>query len=245
MATPSASGRGTRESRREHSIGRSISSTFIPIRLGYLILAILALHALSASATVRQPPLRSLSSVSTSNGGIHVDTPQQPEQGIQGRHAGYPSPGTPSTADIPFADAHAQPVPQVPLLPGPRTRSRRGTADGHPAQPNSGQGQSGHAHEAGAGAGTTPAQTTHTHTHTSPKPKILSDLRRRSIYQVLTDRFGLDLGLNADGTEKMVRCDPDERRYCGGTWKGIERRLGYIQGMGFDTGRFLSRCGHG
>jgi alpha-amylase len=67
-----------------------------------------------------------------------------------------------------------------------------------------------------------------------PKP----DLRHRSIYQVLTDRFGLDLGLNEDGSDKIVRCDPDERRYCGGTWKGIERRLGYMQGMGFDTGAY-------
>ena len=24
--------------------------------------------------------------------------------------------------------------------------------------------------------------------------------------------------------------------YCGGTWKGLESRLGYIQEMGFDTG---------
>lgn len=32
-------------------------------------------------------------------------------------------------------------------------------------------------------------------------------------------------------------CDPTERDYCGGTWKGVERNLGYIQQMGFDTSR--------
>jgi hypothetical protein len=56
-----------------------------------------------------------------------------------------------------------------------------------------------------------------------------SELRHRSIYQVLTDRF-------ARPDEHMAPCDLARRRYCGGTWKGIERKLGYIQGMGFDTG---------
>lgn len=55
-------------------------------------------------------------------------------------------------------------------------------------------------------------------------------LRERSIYQVVTDRFE-----RADG--ENAYCDPVERRYCGGGWKGIERRLGYIQGMGFDTSK--------
>lgn len=53
-------------------------------------------------------------------------------------------------------------------------------------------------------------------------------LRERSIYQVVTDRFERPDGENAF-------CDPAERKYCGGGWKGIERQLGYIQGMGFDT----------
>lgn len=54
-------------------------------------------------------------------------------------------------------------------------------------------------------------------------------LRERSIYQVVTDRFE-----RADGA--LAPCDPAERKYCGGGWKGIERQLPYIQGMGFDTG---------
>ncbi|BEI88484.1 uncharacterized protein CcaverHIS019_0112020 [Cutaneotrichosporon cavernicola] len=53
-------------------------------------------------------------------------------------------------------------------------------------------------------------------------------LRERSIYQVITDRFE-----RPDGA--VVDCDPAERRYCGGGWKGIQRQLAYIQGMGFDT----------
>ncbi|WVQ81037.1 hypothetical protein IAT38_003144 [Cryptococcus sp. DSM 104549] len=55
-----------------------------------------------------------------------------------------------------------------------------------------------------------------------------AELRQRSIYQVLTDRF-------ARGDGQMVDCDPAQRVHCGGNWKGIEGRLDYIQGMGFDT----------
>jgi alpha-amylase len=55
------------------------------------------------------------------------------------------------------------------------------------------------------------------------------DLRQRSIYQVLTDRFA-----RTDGQNTV--CDTGRREYCGGTWKGITSRLGYIQEMGFDTG---------
>ena len=58
------------------------------------------------------------------------------------------------------------------------------------------------------------------------------DLRHRSIYQVLTDRFSRP-------DDILAPCDLARRPYCGGTWKGIERRLGYIQGMGFDTGASL------
>jgi alpha-amylase len=57
----------------------------------------------------------------------------------------------------------------------------------------------------------------------------LSELRHRSIYQVLTDRF-------ARPDDHLAPCDLARKSYCGGTWKGIERKLGYIQGMGFDTG---------
>jgi alpha-amylase len=55
-------------------------------------------------------------------------------------------------------------------------------------------------------------------------------LRHRSIYQVLTDRFA-----RSDGRWDAP-CDLGARDYCGGDWKGIEGMLGYIQGMGFDTG---------
>ena len=58
----------------------------------------------------------------------------------------------------------------------------------------------------------------------------LAELRQRSVYQVLTDRFARSDGL-------VTPCDAGQRRYCGGTWKGIEQRLGYIQNMGFDTSR--------
>jgi len=55
------------------------------------------------------------------------------------------------------------------------------------------------------------------------------DLRQRSVYQVLTDRFERGDGQN-------TYCDPSRREYCGGTWRGIASRLDYIQEMGFDTG---------
>lgn len=53
--------------------------------------------------------------------------------------------------------------------------------------------------------------------------------RGRTIYQVLTDRFGL-----ANGTE-VAKCDPTLGVHCGGTWKGITEHLDYIQGMNFDA----------
>jgi alpha-amylase len=53
--------------------------------------------------------------------------------------------------------------------------------------------------------------------------------RERSIYQLLTDRFALS---NGDTT---APCNVEKGRYCGGTWAGIEEKLDYIQGMGFDA----------
>lgn len=47
-----------------------------------------------------------------------------------------------------------------------------------------------------------------------------------SIYQVLTDRFALT---NGSSTDCWIR------GYCGGTYKGIQNKLDYIQGMGFDA----------
>ncbi|KAI0317669.1 glycoside hydrolase family 13 protein [Amylostereum chailletii] len=50
----------------------------------------------------------------------------------------------------------------------------------------------------------------------------------RSIYQLITDRFA-----TTNGT--ATPCDSSKREYCGGTWKGIEDHLDYIQYMGFDA----------
>ena len=49
----------------------------------------------------------------------------------------------------------------------------------------------------------------------------------RSVYQLLTDRFAKD---QPDGNA----CG-NLSAYCGGTYKGIENNLDYIQGMGFDA----------
>lgn len=56
-----------------------------------------------------------------------------------------------------------------------------------------------------------------------------ADWRSRSIYQVLTDRFA-----RTDGSTTAA-CPTEDRRYCGGTYRGIISRLDYIQGMGFDA----------
>lgn len=53
--------------------------------------------------------------------------------------------------------------------------------------------------------------------------------RSRSIYQVLTDRFW-----RPDNSTTSA-CDVTESTYCGGTWKGIEYKLDYIQGLGADA----------
>ena len=52
------------------------------------------------------------------------------------------------------------------------------------------------------------------------------DWSTRSIYQIMTDRFAL-----SDGSSPQC----DLLKYCGGTWKGIENKLDYIQGMGFSA----------
>ncbi|KAJ3859433.1 alpha-amylase [Lentinula novae-zelandiae] len=54
------------------------------------------------------------------------------------------------------------------------------------------------------------------------------DWTKRSIYQVVTDRFAL-------GNGSSPRCATNERKYCGGNWQGIISKLDYIQGMGFDA----------
>ncbi|CUA73956.1 GH13 alpha-amylase precursor [Rhizoctonia solani] len=55
-----------------------------------------------------------------------------------------------------------------------------------------------------------------------------SEWQSRSIYQVLTDRFA-----TSDGSGPS--CNTGDRKYCGGTFKGITNHLDYIQGMGFDS----------
>ncbi|KAJ4474354.1 glycoside hydrolase superfamily [Lentinula aciculospora] len=54
------------------------------------------------------------------------------------------------------------------------------------------------------------------------------DWTKRSIYQVVTDRFAL-------GNGSSPSCDTSEKKYCGGNWQGIISKLDYIQGMGFDA----------
>ncbi|TRM63251.1 glycoside hydrolase family 13 protein [Schizophyllum amplum] len=54
------------------------------------------------------------------------------------------------------------------------------------------------------------------------------DWRQRTIYQLVTDRFGLP-------DESFPACDPASAQYCGGTWRGVEKHLDYIQDMGFDA----------
>lgn len=55
--------------------------------------------------------------------------------------------------------------------------------------------------------------------------------RKRSIYQLVTDRFALD---NSTGSPKTF-CDTSARAYCGGSWQGVIGQLDYIQGLGFDA----------
>lgn len=57
---------------------------------------------------------------------------------------------------------------------------------------------------------------------------FLADLKQRSVYQIMTDRF-------ARGDGKVTFCDPADKAYCGGDWRGIIKQLDYIQQMGFDT----------
>ncbi|EKG16140.1 hypothetical protein MPH_06577 [Macrophomina phaseolina MS6] len=54
-----------------------------------------------------------------------------------------------------------------------------------------------------------------------------NDWRSRSIYQVIVDRFA-----RTDGSTTEP-CDVEKKLHCGGTWKGLENKLDYIQGMGF------------
>ncbi|KAJ7030168.1 glycoside hydrolase family 13 protein [Mycena alexandri] len=54
------------------------------------------------------------------------------------------------------------------------------------------------------------------------------DWSKRSIYQLVTDRF-------ATSNNSVAPCDTSLRTYCGGSWTGIIDHLDYIQQMGFDA----------
>ena len=51
--------------------------------------------------------------------------------------------------------------------------------------------------------------------------------RSKTIYQIVTDRFWR--------TDDSTAPCKDIFTYCGGSWKGIQKQLDYIQGMGFDA----------
>ena len=55
--------------------------------------------------------------------------------------------------------------------------------------------------------------------------KTKAEWKGRSIYQVLTDRFAR--------TKDTGTCN--YKKYCGGSYKGIQNKLDYIKGMGFDA----------
>jgi len=58
-------------------------------------------------------------------------------------------------------------------------------------------------------------------------PKTAEEWKSRSVYQIITDRFA-----RTDGDDTPCY---DLTKYCGGTFKGIQNNLDYIQGMGFDA----------
>lgn len=53
--------------------------------------------------------------------------------------------------------------------------------------------------------------------------------KKRSVYQLLTDRYAKGNGAENDGGCTNLS------GYCGGTYKGVEQNLDYIAGMGFDA----------
>jgi alpha-amylase len=55
-----------------------------------------------------------------------------------------------------------------------------------------------------------------------------SDWKKRTIYQVLTDRFALANNVSRKTCTNLSG-------YCGGTWRGIQDHLDYIQGLGFNA----------
>ncbi|WBW74496.1 cell wall alpha-amylase-like protein Aah1 [Schizosaccharomyces osmophilus] len=58
--------------------------------------------------------------------------------------------------------------------------------------------------------------------------KTAEEWRDRVVYQILTDRFAVNDTSNPE-------CQKGSGKYCGGTWKGIQSKLDYIQEMGFNA----------
>ena len=56
----------------------------------------------------------------------------------------------------------------------------------------------------------------------------IEEWKTRTVYQVLTDRFARSHG-------QSIQVCTDLHQYCGGTFKGLEQNLDYIQNMGFDA----------
>ncbi|RDX40957.1 glycoside hydrolase family 13 protein [Lentinus brumalis] len=63
---------------------------------------------------------------------------------------------------------------------------------------------------------------------TSALAATAAEWQNRTIYQLVTDRFA-----TPDGSGPP--CDTGDRKYCGGTWKGIISKLDYIHDLGFDA----------
>ncbi|KAF2765530.1 putative alpha-amylase, partial [Teratosphaeria nubilosa] len=61
----------------------------------------------------------------------------------------------------------------------------------------------------------------------------LDEWRDRTIYQIVTDRFVY--GDGSTSADAIPDCAVLDGLYCGGTWKGIQSKLDYIQGMNFDA----------
>ncbi|KAJ3103226.1 Alpha-amylase A type-1/2 [Phlyctochytrium planicorne] len=59
---------------------------------------------------------------------------------------------------------------------------------------------------------------------------VPSGWKGRTIYQVMTDRFA-----RTDGSTNACDQYTIMNDYCGGTWKGLQSKLDYIQNMGFDA----------
>ena len=58
-----------------------------------------------------------------------------------------------------------------------------------------------------------------------------NEWRKRSIYQLITDRFALSNHTRNHGIQHCQNLND----YCGGTFRGITRNLGHIKRMGFDA----------